>query len=77
MTQSQIVESTPPQGITTVDIKKLEASYKETINPRASLGFLGLATDRAGFKDFCDFVSPVKGIEVFNTRIPFVETATP
>jgi len=58
-------------------IQRLEARHSETINPVASLGFIGLATDRASFRDFCDFTANFEGVEVFSTRIPFVATATP
>ncbi len=59
------------------DIARLDARYAETINPRASLGFLGLATDRASLPDFLDFIAPLEGIGVHSTRIPFTTVATP
>ncbi len=58
-------------------IKRLTAQFAETINPVAALGFIGLATDRASFRDFCDFTDAFEGVQVFPTRIPFEETATP
>ena len=57
-------------------IQRLTAQYCESINPVASLGFIGLATDRASFRDFCDFTDGFEGVEVFSTRIPFAEVAT-
>ena len=58
-------------------IERLRPRYVETINPVASLGFIGLATDRASFRDFSDFVAPFAGVAAHATRIPFVEEATP
>lgn len=58
-------------------IQRLTAQYAETINPVASLGFIGLATDRASLRDFCDFTDAFDGVQVFPTRIPSAETATP
>jgi hypothetical protein len=60
-----------------IQIKKLEAKFEESINPVAALGFIGLSTDRASHRDFCDFTDPFSRVQVFSTRIPFVETATP
>jgi hypothetical protein len=51
----------------------LEQDYLETINSVASSGFIGLATDRASFRDFRDFIAPFDGVEAHSTRIPFVE----
>ncbi len=59
------------------NIRRLKARFSETINPVASLGFLGLATDRASFRDFCDFIAPYPGVAVHATRLPFGDAATP
>lgn len=59
------------------EIETLTPSFAETINPVASLGFIGLATDRASFRDFADFISPFDGVCAHATRIPFVAKATP
>ncbi len=59
------------------NIEKLQASIRETIRPAASLGFIGLATDRASFLDFSDFILPFDGVAAHATRIPFVDEATP
>ncbi len=58
-------------------IKRLTPRFDESINPVAALGFIGLATDRASLRDFCDFTDRFDGVQVHPTRIPFVETATP
>lgn len=57
-------------------IATIEARYLETINPVASLGFIGLATDRASLPDFRAFVEPYGGVAVHSTRIPFAPVAT-
>jgi maleate isomerase len=57
-------------------IETLEPVFSEGINPVASLGFIGLATDRASLMDFSDFVAPFDGVAVHPTRIPFAEVAT-
>jgi maleate isomerase len=54
-----------------------DARYRDTINPVASLGFIGLATDRASHLDFMHFLRPFDGVAVHNTRIPFAPVATP
>lgn len=51
--------------------------YRDIINPIASLGFVGLATDRASHLDFMHFLRPFEGVAVHNTRIPFAPVATP
>jgi maleate isomerase len=56
---------------------KVEAQFREVINPVASLGFIGLATDRAGLRDFQAFVEPYAGVAIHPTRIPFAPIATP
>lgn len=58
-------------------IQTLKPFYRESINPVASLGFIGLSTDRASFKDFTDFVAPFDGVMTHATRIPMAEVATP
>ena len=58
-------------------METVEAAFVESINPVASLGFIGLATDRASLVDFNDFVSPFDGVAVHSTRIPFAPEATP
>jgi len=58
-------------------ITRLEPRYLETINPVASLGFIGLATDRASLPDFRDFLAPFAGVGIHSTRIPFDEVANP
>ena len=59
------------------EIQRIEAQFRETINPVASLGFVGLATDRASLPDFRAFVGDVDGVEVHATRIPFAPVASP
>ena len=61
----------------TYKINSLQPRYKESINPVAALGFIGLATDRASLQDFNDFVSPFEGVATHSTRIPFAPQATP
>ncbi len=58
-------------------IQRLTPEFRETINPLASLGFLGLATDRASLLDFRAFLDGVDGVEVHATRIPFAPVASP
>lgn len=59
------------------EIERLDAEFRETINPVASLGFIGLATDRASLPDFRAFVGDLEGVEVHATRIPFAPVASP
>ncbi|WP_448955831.1 maleate cis-trans isomerase family protein [Labrys neptuniae] len=61
---------------TTRKIATIEARYLETINPIASLGFIGLATDRASLPDFRAFIEPYEGVAIHSTRIPFAPVAT-
>lgn len=58
-------------------IQRIAATFRETINPTASLGFIGLATDRASLVDFRDFVAPFPGVAVHATRIASATSATP
>jgi maleate isomerase len=45
---------------------------------RASLGIIGLSTDRVGTADFVDFLSPLdRSVRVFGTRLPMSPVATP
>ncbi len=61
---------------TSLTISKVAARYRELINPVASLGFIGLATDRASLADFRAFVEPFQGVAIHATRIPFAPVAT-
>lgn len=57
--------------------ERLEPAYGPGLAPRASLGLIALATDRAGALDFEEFVRPAKGVAVFSTRLPMAPVATP
>lgn len=63
--------------MTELAIDRLEPAFVERINPVASLGFIGLATDRASLPDFRSFVDGIAGVEIHATRIPFAPVASP
>jgi maleate isomerase len=45
---------------------------------RASIGIIGLSTDRVGTADFIDYLSPLgRSVRVFGTRLPMSPVATP
>src|SRR5687768_15129170 len=56
--------------------ERLRPVYEETISPRAALGLIALATDRASVVDFQDFVGSVAGVATFSARMPFGDIAT-
>lgn len=58
-------------------IERLDPEFRETINPLASLGFIGLATDRASLPDFRAFIGKIRGVEIHAARIPFAPVASP
>lgn len=42
-----------------------------------SIGIVALSTDRAGVRDFEDFLQPIGDLEIFSTRVPMSPVATP
>lgn len=51
--------------------------FDEGIGPRASIGIVGLAPDRAGIWDLERFLAPADGVAVFASRVPMAEKVSP
>lgn len=55
----------------------LQAEFDGGPGARGSLGLIALATDRAGVRDFEDFLGDMPGVGVFATRVPVSTRVTP
>lgn len=57
--------------------QRVQPAYAPDVG-KASLGIIGLSTDRVGTADFMDFLAPLnRGVTVFGTRVPMAPVATP
>lgn len=56
---------------------RIPAGYDEGIDPRATIGAIGLAADRVGLWDLAQFLAPATGVGVFSTRLPMAEKVSP
>lgn len=57
------------------DWKRPTAKLSPLAGP--SIGIVALSSDRAGVRDFEDFLQPIDDLEIFSTRIPMGPVATP
>lgn len=62
---------------TAIEIARVSPGFRETVTPRAALGFIALATDRATLRDFLDFTAGAEGVDTHPTRIAFADKVTP
>ncbi|SMH53840.1 hypothetical protein [Maritimibacter sp. HL-12] len=60
-----------------IEIDRVAPGFRETISPRAALGFIALATDRTTLRDFLDFTAGAEGVDTHPTRIAFSDTVSP
>jgi maleate isomerase len=60
-----------------VDWERLEARLGAAPGARCAVGLLALATDRVGEPDTREFLGGLEGVDLFTTRVPMSEIATP
>jgi maleate isomerase len=73
MLKTEVTSLSTSQG----DWERLEARLGTAPGARCAVGLLALATDRVGEPDTKDFLAGLEGVELFTTRVPMSEIATP